>query len=700
MRCRPSALRFAIALGPAISIVSLAHAAELGEGVVDVRPTRAALEANGSTPGQQALDGSPVGSASGHPVSAPRLAPLPAVRNDLSRSDHAAVAAKEAGDAPDIAAVGEILRQRIAQAVEAGIVVFREGAGQPRDENQEAKGGHAAPERDLSDAGNAVRPSPAPLEVPAPPRQMDELPRIDPHSPRPVITAPSRVTLFPPPPGDGASDHHDGAQVATAGRESARGAGNLTARGAAGHASDDTPVCLADETFVLPSPPSYQGDAARDREDGASIGSFEFNDPVAAEAAARERLALGLGAEAATIARLLLSGRSSAQVIAVLAPLVDGRAPTSLGPLETAGCGGLHGLWRAEALALTGDAAQAMAEAGERPAALEGLPLLLRRQVSMDLATAALDAGETERAAWYAAMARRGGGGDQRFDQWSTLVEARMRLVDGKTTDAIDMLAGLLGAGSRVSLDAALELARLGPAVALAGEETIVTAADLLGAEALAARGTAGGAAALRGEAALRLHTEGKGGALTVLSHGLARGLIDAETYVAGVAELEAGDTGDSDGRPLALLHAEAPGRFRDALTHRRFRQALALSYARIGAAMMARAVLETGDLDDTRFRTALAAEAAPFADPAVATWLGGATIVDDAPLREEVTGTEASAPPTRPGNVRDGNGRAEGGGGASSPEARLPGLARRARALLAEVTDEIDLIRRTLDDG
>ncbi|MDT8343319.1 MAG: hypothetical protein RQ752_02690, partial [Thermohalobaculum sp.] len=184
--------------------------------------------------------------------------------------------------------------------------------------------------------------------------------------------------------------------------------------------------------------------------------------------------------------------------------------------------------------------------------------------------------------------------------------------------------------------------------------------------------------AALRAEATLEARTKGRGAALSLLSHGLQRGLIATADYADALAGLDAEEGAEIAGRPLALLHADAPERFEAAVTHPAFRRALALSYAEIGTPVLAQGVLEPQDLDDAQFRAALIRAAAPYRDPAVEAWLGSAEV----PLATAAVAGE-------PGGAVGSDGP-EGGAAAmgSPPQAASTGTARPPTARLAAADD------------
>lgn len=679
----------------------------------------------------------------------PRSAPVPVPRSPADRPDDGTPPGQQERGV-DIAAVGEILRQRLAQAAEAGIVVYRDGVTQ-----EEAAGAQLADAPLAHQAAVAglpkivdLPPEPVPDDPdPAPaaravPAGATMVSKDEPHSPggpRPPGVADWRAAtgvpgrgagavpaVNAPRRGDGAPDGEAGERPAqpagTAARQSARppiarppaaggvaeadagdpatptggqagtgDAGKLAGPTSGGAATTAPVSCLPDSALALPYATGSGVVGAAEARRPALLGEFDRPDGVAVETAARMYLTAGLGVEAAALVMAFAPESPAAAVITTLGALVDERAPGAAGPLEAPGCGGLHGLWRAYALALAGDVEGAVREAGERPDALGRLPLARRAPIALRLASAALESGGADRAAWFAAMAARGGGDDDALARELALLDARMRLRTGRGAEAVDILAGLLRSRGETAREAALLLAGLDPALALRDPEALRIAADLLGAEALMERGTPRGVDAIRAEALIVASLEGNEAALDLLSHALARGLIASEDYVASVAALDPAPANARGGTALAVLHAEEPGLFDQALRDGRFRRSLALSYARIGAPMLGRAVLAPGDLDVAGFRASLAEAAAPYRDAEVDAWLGPEPGRDAEIPRAAADAAMTDAAPA---------GQAVPAGAAETGPARLDSLASRASNLLAATADDIERIRRTLEDG
>lgn len=605
----------------------------------------------------------------------------------------------------DIGTVGEILRQRLAEAAEAGIVVFRDDpqrtstaaqatavpdvaapdprAAAPVAEPAPAAASASAPLSEDQAPGHvpaAVGPATAdhavPEEVaaPVPVARADATPaNATPAGTTPAIATPANATPA-------------GTPNAAAGPQVPRAADRPREQDmpAMGHPAAPVtvaraePHCVPDALLTLPVEPASAGEALIQARRTMLLGEFDRPDPAAVAAAARLYLAAGLGVEAAGLGQLFLDGGPEAQVIESLSALIESRVAGLSGLLARPGCGGAHGLWRGFALALAGRSGEAMSEIGTAPAVLEALPAELRGRISATLAGAALDAGQPDRAAWFRAMAARSRDPHPETAGLIALVDARLMLAEGRLDDGLAALSGVIEGGGTGGVRAAHVLAGLGPGLAIVAPGVIEVAADLLGAEALVARGAPEGGAALRAEATLEARTKGRGAALSLLSHGLQRGLIAAGDYADALAGLDAEEGAEIAGQPLALLHAEAPERFDAALTHPAFRRALALSYAEIGTPVLAQGVLEPQDLDDAQFRAALIRAAAPYRDPAVEAWLVPAEpLLATAAVAGEPSGAIGSDGP-------------EGGAAAMGlpPQAASTGTARPPVARLAAAPD------------
>ncbi|MDT8343318.1 MAG: hypothetical protein RQ752_02685, partial [Thermohalobaculum sp.] len=298
----------------------------------------------------------------------------------------------------DIGAVGEILRQRLAEAAEAGIVVFRDdplrtsmAAQATAVPDIAAPDPHAAapvaePALAAASASAPLREDQAPGHVPAAagPATADHAVPDEVAAPVPVVRADATPAGTTPAGTPNAAAGPPAPRAADSPREhDIPATGHPAAPVAVARAE---PHCVPDALLTLPVEPASAGEAMIQARRTMLLGEFDRPDPAAVAAAARLYLAAGLGVEAAALAQLFLDRGPEAEVIESLSALIDFRVAGLPGLLARPGCGGAHGLWRGFALALAGRSGEAMGEIGTAPAVLETLPAELRGRVSATLA--------------------------------------------------------------------------------------------------------------------------------------------------------------------------------------------------------------------------------------------------------------------------------------------------------------------------
>ncbi|MEM1383325.1 MAG: hypothetical protein AAGG06_06730 [Pseudomonadota bacterium] len=366
------------------------------------------------------------------------------------------------------------------------------------------------------------------------------------------------------------------------------------------------PGCAADAVLALPDPDGRAAflDALREGR-SALVGEFDRAEPDATMDLARLYIAHGMGSEAAVLLADFAPKHPETPLLAAMAQLSEGRA---LGPdhaLSSPDCGGVHAVWAGLADSLNGGFTQERAEAILADGALELLPAMLRGRIASRLGRAVFEAGAVETADALRAIAGRSDPTERDDPHWA-LLDAGLSRVKGEPDKALARLQAARQVPGEEGTEALIGIADMVLRSEVPGVlGTRQLRADL-GIRALELRGSEIGAEAFVAEADLLGRAEGREAALELLSHGLARALIDRDQYLDAVRRVSIGEHHGDDPRPLALIYHDNPERFRLALEEPGFRHALARSYAEIGTPMLAKDILRRGDLDEPILAEAL----------------------------------------------------------------------------------------------
>ena len=572
------------------------------------------------------------------------------------------------GEGLDLIAVGESLRERLAQAEAAGILVFADSLG-----------------------GGAI------VGTPADPWPGDSAI---------AAQAPSEPSSLPSPMA-GFSDYHSTIDL-SAPSTVAAGVRRLDAKGhlpALRTAADDPPQppaikppeCLPEEAFGLPD--IVPGAAALARISALQaevVGEFDRASRAVALDLARHLAALGLMAETRQVLREFVSPGPDREAVELLATLLGPRRAATSIAFENMACGRRHDLLRSYQKALIGniEAGDLRDEALRRE--LHAMPIWPRTRMATAFALAAIRAGEREAASWFQTMAGRGADLPGQSGDGLDFIDALVDFTDGEIERGARVLAKLALGGGSYAADAAIDLARLGvrePRSAPYLDDALLAA---LATHARMARERGGSRPFLEAEAKVTAALAGQGAAIAVLSRGLQLGMLDTTGYAEALSVLGEYEPAPVAGRPLALIFDEAPQHFENALRQSEFRKALALSRAEVGAPALARRILQPSDLQDQAFLKLLQRRIERFSSgfPAVAR-------SDSRTERADAADIVASD---------DGGGVASDGAvseaadvSSADAEGAVPSVVEtlnRARRTLADTDADIVAIRRMLSDG
>ncbi|MHA1530314.1 MAG: hypothetical protein ACTSVG_14935 [Alphaproteobacteria bacterium] len=361
------------------------------------------------------------------------------------------------------------------------------------------------------------------------------------------------------------------------------------------------PACFGNDAFRLTDPlPVDDLSAEFARLRGTLVGEFDRVDIASALALARLYLAHGLGVEALGVLAEFTPDAPEAGLLAALAWLAEGQPLPAPNILSVSGCTGQHALWQALDAALAGHPAEALEREAAAAGALEQTARGLRGRIAARLGLAATAEHDWIAAHRLNAMAKRAIAGDDRDGQeMRLLLEAKLSLERGDMLTALVRLKALRGARSPAGAEALLMLAGLAADPANgAGARPDLLRLDL-GVLALVQRDTPLGGRAFVGEAGLTGYLFGREAAFELLAYGHAARAIDEPTYRDSLAAIGVFQPAGRDDTPLALIYEAEPERFAQTLEDPGFRLALARSYIRLGAPVLAEAILRPGDLQD-----------------------------------------------------------------------------------------------------
>lgn len=562
------------------------------------------------------------------------------------------------GPPPDLDATRDRLLGELRQAAESGFITLR--AGSDLAAGALPAGGTAvaalvpdqarqdAPAQPLHEAGGAAQ---GPGAHPA-------AQRAGPYSGEPATDAPPPGAPRPAAADPGGGAAHAGEGLPQAGAPGPEGEPPVTAQ-AAGAAQGTVrdavagaptgsaePACLPNEAFLLPDP-QEPGDLVREI---AALrrgltGEFDRPDHVAVARLARLYIANGLGAEASSLLGAMGAEVEDRAVLAALAVLSEDRPLPAGNVLAAPGCTGQHALWQAFDAALAGRNAEALAYEAAATGALEQAARAVRGRIASRIGLVAAAAGDRAAAHRLLAMARRGvTAGDRSGHLMVQRLAAEDDRLFGKPEDRVAKLETLSRDRSETGAEALLALASEfdghdSGAIRHADQARLDRMRLDLGALALAARGSARGEAALLAEVRLTAGSLGRDAAFAVLEHGHRDGTVSEPAYRAALSALAelAAAPGDTE---LALVFEAAPHRFAASLAERGFRQALARSYAGLGAPALAGSVLRDGDLEDAAVAASLAWAFLDAGEPDRAGDL--AALLPDAVARAEIAAEAA----------------------------------------------------------
>lgn len=328
------------------------------------------------------------------------------------------------------------------------------------------------------------------------------------------------------------------------------------------------------------------------------IGEFDRPDSNVAVTLARVYLGSGLTDEALAVLANFGDGGPVSTVITELGQVLGGRGLAETASLMRPDCLGPQALWRALALAKSGDAKGAMAAEQASGRALEKLPPAVRREVAARLGVAAADIGAWDEARRFHGMIRRSEAEHTSASGWSDLLAARLAIWSGEETEILRALTAARNAQPDVATPATLMMAEHVLASQQTNRRGIVALITDLGLIARMSRGTAEGQRAADLEVRLTDRLRGRTKAMDLLTLGLALGNFTEESFTKTLSTLIEG--ADEAGRnSIASIYLEDREAFGPALQDARFREVLAKSLIELGLPSQAAGLFDAKEVPE-----------------------------------------------------------------------------------------------------
>ena len=326
------------------------------------------------------------------------------------------------------------------------------------------------------------------------------------------------------------------------------------------------------------------------------LGEFDQPDPKTSIELSKFYIAVKAREEASLIAKSEVNDPIISAVLVDIADLVDGRAVGPNSHLLVPDCGPQQALWRAFALATTGDDAGAIRAADRSERALEHMPAALREVISARLGMAATRIGAWRKAKHFDAMAQRSANVAIGRSADALILSAEMKLWDDDHEAARDLLRTARERDGELGKRA---LVRLGEVALASGKLADLDTSWLrkdLGILAYQERGRDLGQKAFELEVKLLDRAGEREQAISLLNYGVTRGLYAPDQHSTLLAEIASGEAFSSLIRPLGLSYLDDPESYGAALEQDAFRTALVRSLADEGLPAVGSNLMEGSD--------------------------------------------------------------------------------------------------------